>query len=408
MESGFNAVIGQSGGPTAAINATLAGVIKGLMESEKVGKIYGMRNGIEGFSEERLTDLRQYFENEEALELLRQTPAAALGSCRMKITEDPQLARLFEVIEKYDIKLFFYIGGNDSMDVIAKLEAYRKEHPELHNETRFIGVPKTIDNDLCLTDHTPGFGSAAKFIACIVSEVARDSSVYTTKAVTILEIMGRDAGWLTAAALAKEITGYGADLIYLPESPFDTTRFLADVRERLDDPKKPYVVVAVSEGLRDKYGAYTAKSVMSGSVDTFGHAYLAGTGTFLCTLVREKIGCKCRAVEVNVMQRCAGHFASKTDLDESQTIGEAAVKTALAGKTGRMMGFERREEGEYAVDVVDVDIMDAANSVRRVPYYFISPDGRGISPQGIAYLKPLIAGEPEIRMKDGLPMGFSF
>lgn len=410
MEKKFNAVVGQSGGPTCAINATLAGVISGCIDAAakgKIDKIYGMRNGVEGFLKEDFADLGERFKNKEELDLLCMTPASALGSCRLKLKEQAQLEKVFEIIERNSIKYFFYIGGNDSMDAVAKLDKYKKEHPEANpTDTCFIGVPKTIDNDLCCTDHTPGFGSAAKYIAASLAEMARDCAVYKLKAVTIIEIMGRDAGWLTAsAALTKEICGLGADLIYLPEKAFDTERFIADLNNLLAKPDKSSVIVAVSEGIRDKNGEYVAKAAMSGVVDSFGHAYLAGTGKYLENLVRDKIGCKCRSVELNILQRCASHIASKTDIDESFAIGSAAAEAACAGKSGRMMVFVRDlKNGEYSVHIEDADISGAANNVKTVPDEYITPDGAGITEAGIAYLKPLIQGECDVNYKDGLPV----
>ena len=404
-----NAVIGQSGGPTTAINATLAGVIEGCMDITSIDAVYGMKNGVEGFLREDFIDLKEIFSDKSNFEKLSLTPAAALGSCRLKIKEEAQFEKIFEVIEKHNIGYFFYIGGNDSMDAVAKLEKYRAEK-KADVDVKFIGVPKTIDNDLCVTDHTPGFGSAAKYIACTVAEVARDCAVYTQKAVTIIEIMGRDAGWLTAsAALAKELTGMGADLIYLPEVPFDSEEFIKDVNNKLSDAKKPYVIVAVSEGIKNKDGEYAAKAAMSGAVDTFGHAYLSGTGKYLENLVREKIGCKCRSIELNLMQRCSAHIASKTDIDESVTIGRAAAKAAAEGKSGRMMAFSRDENSpEYKISITDVDISKAANLVKSIPADFISKDGKNVNEKCLNYMKPLIKGECAVKYKDGLPLFFSF
>ena len=410
MSNKYNAVIGQSGGPTCAINATLAGVINGCLDAGLVDKVYGMRYGIEGFMNENLISLDECFADREKLDLLCMTPAAALGSCRLKLTKDEQFSAIFAIIEKYNIKYFFYIGGNDSMDAVAKLEKYKNEHPSVNPiDTRFVGVPKTIDNDLCGTDHTPGFGSAAKYIASSMEEIARDCAVYLVKAVTIVEIMGRDAGWLTAsAALTKEISGIGADLIYLPEKPFDTDRFIADLKDILAAPGKSSVIVAVSEGIRDKDGNYVAKAAMSGAVDSFGHAYLAGTGKYLENLVREKIGCKCRSVELNVLQRCASHIASKTDIDESFLIGNKAAEAAVAGKTGIMMSFVRGDGSEYTVDVGELDIKSAANMVKTVPDRFITDDGKGVTKECVDFLLPLIQGECNVKYKNGLPLHFSF
>ncbi len=400
MEKRYNAVVGQSGGPTAAINASLAGVIAACLENHAViDRVYGMKNGMEGFLKEDLVELSDRFADKDNIELLKLTPASALGSCRLKLKEDEQLEKIFFILEKYAIKYFFYIGGNDSMDTVMKLEKYRAAHAGCNpTETRFIGVPKTIDNDLCLTDHTPGFGSAAKYIASSIQEVARDSAVYKQKAVTIVEIMGRDAGWLTAsAALSKKLTGIGADLIYLPETPFDVERFLSDVMNMLNIPGKNYVIVAASEGIRDKNGEYVAKAAMSGVKDIFGHAYLSGTGKYLENLVRDEVGCKCRSVELNVLQRCASHISSATDIEESFAVGFAAVGAALDGKSGRMMAFERACGDEYAVKIVDVDVFQTANMVKHVPSEYITPEGKAVTDAGLDSLLPLIAGECPVR-----------
>ena len=407
----YNAVVGQSGGPTSAINATLAGVIAGcLSKRDEIDKVYGMRNGIEGFMREMLVELNERFETPAELELLKNTPASALGSCRVKLKDDEQLEKIFKLIEKFDIKYFFYIGGNDSMDAVAKLEKYRSQHPEANPiDTKFIGVPKTIDNDLCVTDHTPGFGSAAKYIASSLEEVVRDCAVYLQKAVTIVEIMGRDAGWLTAsAALTKEICGEGADLIYLPEKPFDTEKFLSDVMNKLNIPGKNFVIVAVSEGIKDKNGEYVAKAAMSGVMDNFGHVYLSGTGKYLENLVRDEIGCKCRSVELNILQRCASHMASQTDINESYIIGFAAAETAVQGKSGRMMAFERvtDNDGKYAVKVTDVDVFQVANQVKSVPDEYITEDGKSVTKKCIDYLLPLIQGEQQLKFYNGIPVHF--
>ncbi len=411
MKEKNNVVIGQSGGPTAAINATLAGIIKGCLTNEAFGTVYGMKNGIEGLLKKDVLALAPFFEDESAYERLKQTPAAALGSCRMKLDSEEKCGAVFAVLDEFDIGYFFYIGGNDSMDTVAKLEKYQNTYRADAEKIAFIGVPKTIDNDLCCTDHTPGYGSAAKFVACAVAEIARDCRVYTQKAVTVIEIMGRDAGWLAAsAALAADITGDGADLVYLPEIPFDNEAFLNDVRGKLENPDKPYVVVAVSEGVRNADGEYAAKSAMSGKTDIFGHAYLAGTGKFLENLVRENIGCKCRSVELNVLQRCASHIASATDIDESFAIGYRAAEAARDGASGVMMCFERVQttDGSYQAEIRHKDIAMAANLVKRVPSEYITPDGKGISRKGIEYIKPLIAGERDILYANGLPVSFSF
>lgn len=404
-----NAVVGQSGGPTSAINATLAGVISGALSAD-IPKIYGMRNGVEGLLEEDIFDLRGYFSSPdcENLELLSLTPAAALGSCRKKITGDDMIERLYEVFEKYEIGYFFYIGGNDSMDAVSKLSKYAAAHPE-KPRVHFIGVPKTIDNDLVRTDHTPGFGSAAKYIANTVQEAVRDCAVYKTRAVTILEIMGRDAGWLTAsAALSKALTGIGVSLIYLPEVAFSDEKFLSDLQYQFDHGETPYVVVAVSEGIRGADGRYVGEAAMSGAVDSFGHKYLAGTGKYLENLVRERLGCKVRSVEINILQRCAVHLASATDISESLYIGKASVDIALSGQSGVMAAFVRSDDDEYSVCVTPVDVTLVANEIKKVPAGYINSDGNGVTQECISYLRPLIAGECDAKYENGIQKHFSF
>ncbi len=399
-----NAVVGQSGGPTAAINATLAGVIRGALEErDTIEILYGMRNGIEGFLAEDLINLTERFaDNEADIRTLELTPAAALGSCRRKLkspdTDRETYDRLLEIFKKHNIRYFFYIGGNDSMDTVLKLSEYAKK---CDYELRVVGVPKTIDNDLMATDHTPGFGSAAKFVATTVKEILRDISVYTMKAVTIVEIMGRDAGWLTTAAALPALSGGGADLIYLPEKVFDLDKFIADVNGVLDS--KPAVLVAVSEGIRFADGRYVGEGTQSGAVDVFGHKYLAGTGKVLEGAVKEKIGCKVRSVELSLPQRCAAHIASKTDIEESVMIGKAAVKAAKSGNTGVMMTFKRAEGDTYSVSTEIADIAKIANEIRTVPDEYINDAANGITEAGLRYLAPLILGEVTPEYEAGLP-----
>ena len=408
----LNAVVGQSGGPTAAINATLAGVIKGCLDSDKIGTVYGMKNGVEGFEKENVIDLKPYFDkNEKALDLLSSTPAAALGSCRRKIKEDSEIERLYEVFEKFNIGYFFYIGGNDSMDTIAKLTDYAERNKDKNlRDVKFIGIPKTIDNDLACTDHTPGYGSAAKFVASTMQEICRDCAVYTKKAVTIVEIMGRDAGWLTASsALSKFLTGMGPDLIYLPEKVFDEDAFIADVEKKLKNPEKPFVVVAISEGIKFADGSYVGEKKTGNYDDPFGHKMLAGAGKVLEALVNEKIGCKCRSVELNVLQRCASHIASKCDIDESRRIGECGAKYALKGESGKMMCFRRLKNADtYSVEIFAENVKNIANEVRSIPASFLSGDSSGVSDKCIDYMLPLIKGENPVVYEDGLPLHFEF
>ena len=413
MELRGAAVVGQSGGPTAAINASLAGVISGLLEKDCVTRVYGMRNGIEGFLREDVIDLTEVFSadgkaDEKKLETLSLTPASALGSCRKKLPDpasDPEFFEgLVNLFKARDIRYFFYIGGNDSMDTVMKLTSYVKT---CDWEMRVIGVPKTIDNDLCATDHTPGFGSAAKYIATTVQEIIRDCSVYTVPAVTIVEIMGRDAGWLTAAAgLPGIVNGYAPDLIYLPEKAFSLDLFLGDVKKALE--KHPNVVIAVSEGLRDGDGRYVGEGTQSGVADVFGHKYLSGTGKALELFVKEKIGCKVRSVELNISQRCGAHIASKTDIDESFGVGRAAAEAAVNGFGGCMMSIERNSGDVYGVSFVPKDISGIANAVRTVPDEFINSDANNVTNECLEYLLPLIEGEVAHTYKHGLPEIFVF
>ena len=399
-----NAVVGQSGGPTAAINATLSGVIRGALKAKEEGIIntlYGMRNGIEGFLEERLVDLTEMFEGGRELEILEQTPAAALGSCRkkMKTAEaDPETyEKLFTLFKKYDIRYFFYIGGNDSMDTVSKLSKYAKEHAY---EIRVVGVPKTVDNDLMATDHTPGFGSAAKYVATTMKELIRDTSVYTINAVTIVEVMGRDAGWLTASASLPVISGGQApDLIYLPEKVFDIDKFIESLKASLD--RHPAVLVAVSEGIRLADGTYVGAS--GTSRDAFGHVQLSGAGKVLEGIVKERLGCKVRSIELNLPQRAAGHLISACDIDESVKVGMGAVKVACEGRTGVMMTIVRNEGEEYSSSVGSAEISSIANAVRGVPDEYINDTADGITETGIAYLAPLIMGERQIVFDNGMP-----
>ncbi len=400
-----NAVVGQSGGPSAAINATLAGVIRGALErKDAIKTLYGMRNGVEGLLREDLIDLSAIFEgSEDKLVKLEHTPAAALGSCRKKLPTVKDNDKFYEdligIFRKYDIRYFFYIGGNDSMDTVAKLSEYSLS---CGYELCVMGVPKTIDNDLVLTDHTPGYGSSAKYIATTVQEIIRDCAVYTVPAVTIVEIMGRDAGWLTAASAIGQISGKDTpDLVYLPEVNFDNDTFLSDVKAALE--RHPNVVVAVSEGIRYADGQYVGASAQSGAVDIFGHAYLAGTAKSLERLVKEKFGCKVRSIELNLPQRCAAHLASKTDLEESVMIGKAAVNAACEGVSRRMMTYKRLDGSEYKVIAEHHDISKIANQVKFVPREFINEAGNGVTDECCRYIQPLTIGESYPTYKDGTP-----
>jgi 6-phosphofructokinase 1 len=399
-----NAVVGQSGGPTSAINATLAGVIRGALNAQSEGKIntlYGMRNGIEGFLKEDFIDLCERFSGGKDLNTLATTPAAALGSCRKKLKDldtDAELYRqVLDILKKHNIRYFFYIGGNDSMDTVMKLSQYAKRE---NYDMCVVGVPKTIDNDLMATDHTPGFGSAAKFVATTTKEILRDVSVYKMKAVTIVEIMGRDAGWLTASsALTKLSGGVSPDLVYLPECVFDTEEFIASINKAFET--HPAVLVTVSEGIRFADGHYVGEG--SGAVDAFGHKPLSGAGRVLEEIVRDRLGCKVRSIEFSLTQRCAGHILSKTDIDESLAVGQAAVENALLGKTGIMMTIERVDGDKYTSRVGVADISTIANEVRGVPREYINAAGNGITDAGLEYLAPLVVGEVSLEYENGLP-----
>ena len=401
-----NAIVGQSGGPTAAINATLAGVIRGCRDCEAIVTLYGALNGVEGMLAGRICDLTKYYGDSE-LKALSLTPSSALGSCRKKLPkyeeDEEPYKKLFELFKKNNIRYFFYIGGNDSMDTVAKLSAYSEVSGY---EIRVMGVPKTIDNDVCGTDHTPGYGSAAKFIAATMQEILRDCAVYTVKAVTIVEIMGRDAGWLTAAAaLPRLMTDVAPDLVYLPERNFDYDEFIEDINKAFE--KHPNVVIAVSEGLHTADGHYVGEGTQSGVADVFGHKYLSGTGKALEIYVKEKLGCKVRSVELNILQRCASHILSGTDIDESLTVGAAAVNAAAEdGITGEMMTFKRLSAPgeEYQCVPAHEDIKKIANLVKTVPAEFINARGNNVTDECLRYILPLITGEMTPDYKDGLPV----
>ncbi len=405
-----NAIVGQSGGPTAAINATLSGVIRGALASDCIETLYGAYHGVEGMLAEDYCNLTEMFADESKLATLETTPAAALGSCRKKLpkldgsdeTAEAVYGKLFRFFAALNIRYFFYIGGNDSMDTVAKVSAYAEAHDY---NIRVIGVPKTIDNDLVVTDHTPGYGSAAKFIATTVSEMLRDCAVYTLKAVTIVEIMGRDAGWLTAASALSCVNGMEPDLIYLPERPFDLERFFNDVEVAL--ARHPNVVVAVSEGIRTADGTYVCELVSNSGTDAFGHKMLSGTGKALELAVKERIGCKVRSVEISLLQRCAAHLASMTDIIESVSVGRAAVEAAVAGETGKMMTIERLSTDPYVSRPGCEDIDRIANMVKHVPDEFINEAGNGVTDACVRYLLPLITGESCPAYRDGLPVFLS-
>ena len=374
-----NAVVGQSGGPTAVINASLYGTVyEALNREDEIGTVYGMINGIEGFLNNQVMDMAPLEESKE-LELIRTTPGSYLGSCRYKLPEDlndPVYPQLFARFEAYNIGYFFYIGGNDSMDTVSKLSRYAEK---ISSDIRVIGIPKTIDNDLVETDHTPGFGSAAKYVASTVREIAIDASVYDNKkSVTIVEIMGRHAGWLTAAsALARKFEHDNPVLIYLPETDFDQDAFIEKVRASLETT--PNLVVCISEGIHDNTGTFICEYSNDVGTDTFGHKMLTGSGKYLENLVKERLGVKVRSVELNVCQRCSSSMLSKTDQKEAIASGAYGVKAALNGASGKMVAFERLDRDDYQIDYVLKDVNVICNQEKCVPVTWITADGSDVT-----------------------------
>ncbi len=396
-----NVLIAQSGGPTVAINSSLAGVIDAALKCDDVDLVYGGRNGIAGVLEEKLVVLNDIFSKSENIGKLKNTPSMYLGSCRYKLADyqkDPKdYDRLCDIFEKYNIGYFFYIGGNDSMDTVYKTSTYVKEKGL---DVKVIGIPKTIDNDLVCIDHTPGFGSAAKYIATSVLEMAHDTYIYHIDTVLIIEIMGRNAGWLTAAAsLARNKYSAAPHLIYLPEKPFNKADFVKRVKEELS--KQHHVVVAVSEGIRDEGGNYI--SAQGGKVDQFGHVRLSGTGEVLKQIVTEEIGCKVRSVELNVLQRAASHCASATDIEESFKLGENGVKLAMDGLSGVMSTIVRVSDEPYELRYEAADISEIANYEKMIPTEWISEDGTDVTEAMETYLRPLIQGENQPAFVNGMP-----
>lgn len=398
----MNVVVAQSGGPTAVINASLLGVYRAARLWADVDTVYGSLNGIEGILNDNLVNLNDLLATEEQQALLRQTPSAALRSCRYKLPtlekEPAVYERILATMERHDIGAFFYIGGNDSMDTVDKLSKYFES---VDSPIRVMGVPKTIDNDLMLMDHTPGYGSAAKFVATCMWEMARDCTVYELDSVLIVEIMGRDTGWLTASAALPRLHGCDAPhLVYLPEVSFTADQFIADVREA--QKKTHTVIVAVSEGVE----MAGLDDFQSGKVDNFGHKYLSGIGKCLEELVRERIGCKVRSVELNILQRCAAHIASETDLAEAESLGVVAVKAAAAGKTGMVSAIINRYDADYIPNYGIVPVCDVANKVKYVPREWINDAGNDVLPAALEYIQPLIQGEPAILTENGLARHF--
>ncbi|MBQ7107767.1 MAG: 6-phosphofructokinase [Clostridia bacterium] len=398
----MNIAVAQSGGPTVAINASLLGVFKEALRVSEIEKIYGSVNGIEGVIKGNLVDLKSVLVTNEDMDLLAQTPSTALGSCRYKLPEESQNPEVYKTItecfENNDIKAFFYIGGNDSMDTVNKLSKYFKS---INKDIKVIGVPKTIDNDLCETDHTPGFGSAAKYLATTLQEITRDSLVYDLKSVTVVEIMGRHAGWLAASSCLLHANGESAPhLIYLPECPFTVEGFLKDVENQLKEHNS--VIVAISEGIT----LAKPEQAEVHQADGFGHVALSGIGKQLEKIISDELKVKCRSIELNVMQRCSSHLASLTDINEAMEIGSAAVKAALSGETGKMMAFRRVLDTPYTIKIVSVDADKVANNERFFPSEWINDEQNNVKDEALAYFLPLIKGEPTIKTNNGLPVHF--
>lgn len=399
-----NAVVGQSGGPTSVINASLYGVLnESFKHEDTIGCVYGMINGIEGFLNNQIMNLSK-LRNSSELSLIQTTPGAYLGSCRYKLPEDlsnPIYSELFSKFEEYNIGYFFYIGGNDSMDTVSKLSLYAKK---VNSDIRIIGIPKTIDNDLIETDHTPGYGSAAKYVASTVREISIDASVYDNKkSVTIIEIMGRHAGWLTAAsALARKFDGDNPLLIYLPEAVFDTESFLQKVKEALEHTAN--VVVCISEGIRDKDGKFICEYSHSVGIDTFGHKMLTGSGKYLENLVKDHIGVKVRSIELNVCQRCSSSMLSKTDHEEAIHSGSFGVISAKNGETGKMVALKRSSLDTYDIQYILKDVNQICNQEKVVPSDWIINAGTNISEEFIRYMLPLIQGSVSVPMENGVPV----
>ncbi len=396
-----NLIVAQSGGPTTAINASLAGVISAAKESGMYDKIYGAIHGVRGIYEEKLIDLTDKAGDKDFLELLKCSPSCYLGSCRHKMPEASEDSKayeqLLEIFDKYDIESVLYIGGNDSMDTVSKLSAYTRE---VGSPVLVGGVPKTIDNDLAITDHSPGFGSAAKYIATEMLEMSHDTSVYNLPCVTIVEIMGRNAGWLTAAsALARNSYSTAPQLIYLPEVSFDMEAFISDISKLLETSSN--VVVAVSEGIKDKDGNYISASTAVN--DKFGHAQLSGAGKFLEAAVKQRLGIKCRSVELNIPQRCAAHIASATDLNESFELGRKAVEYINEGNTGFLPALLRDSDSPYKWHIEMTDITKIANEEKTVPLEWINEAHNNVTDDLITYALPLIQGEISVPYVDGLP-----
>lgn len=394
-------LFGQSGGPTSVINASAAGVFIEALEQDLITDILGAEHGIKGILDEKLFDIRKEDLNE--LYLLKNTPSSALGSVRYKLkpleVDDTDYLRLLEVFKKYNVRYFFYNGGNDSMDTCNKISKFMQKNGY---EVNVIGVPKTIDNDLFGTDHCPGYGSAARYVATSIMEVYEDMNVYDTGLITIIEAMGRNAGWITAAAGLANLKGYGPDLIYLPEEDFDVDEFIEQVKE-VAKKKNNKVMVVISEGIHDKNGKLIAEYLATVNKDSFGHAQLGGTAQILANLVNQKLGVKVRPIEFSLLQRCGAHVGSGNDIEEAFMAGRMAVKYAISGETDKMVVFERQPGKEYKIEYKLVDLALAANTEKKVPAEWILPNHKGLSQEFYDYALPLIQGDPKCTLEDNLP-----
>lgn len=396
-----NILIAQSGGPTAAINATMAGVIDFANKSKEVNKIYGGLHGIKGIIEGNLIEIGDIFKDKHNLDLLCQTPSSALGSCRYKLKDDKAIFdQIIEVFKKFEIGYFIYIGGNDSMDTVLKLSNYCNQIGL--DSVKIMGVPKTVDNDLCVTDHTPGFGSAAKYVATTTAELFCDLRVYDMPSVAIVEIMGRNSGWLTASAALSGINcGDSPNLIYVPEVAFDDDKFIEDVKEEL--AKRPYVLIALSEGLKDLNGNYICEKLTTRGTDDFGHKMLSGAGKYAEHLIADSLGCRIRSIELSLMQRAAGHISSLTDIEESKLLGAKVLERALEGHTAEMSIITRESSDPYKAVIGTTHVENVANHEKFVPLEWLNPEKNNVTKEMIEYIYPLIQGEYKTLYENGIP-----
>ena len=396
-------LIGQSGGPTAVINSSAYGVIKTALGKKCITKVLAAQHGIRGILDDSIIDMGK--EDAETLELMLTTPASLIRSCRYKLKDfredDTDYKRILEIFKKYNIRYFFYNGGNDSMDTCNKISEYMATQDY---ECRIIGVPKTIDNDLVGTDHCPGFGSSAKYIALSVAEVIKDVHVYDRDAIVVIEVMGRHAGWLAGAAALSKICCEGPAFVYLPEVPFDMDQFFEDLDEFHKHHKR--IVLVFSEGIKDKHGKFISEYGINdlNIIDEFGHSQLGGLAATMSNIIRAKTGSKVRGIELSLLQRCASHAASKTDRDEAAMAGAFAVEAAVSGETGKMVGFRRDTKyGIYKCTPILVDLKDVANAEKVVPREWINEEGNNVTDEFIEYVVPLIQGELETPYEHGMP-----